>query len=364
MTLPGVEVQTVDASAPRGPQLRLSTPFIAGDLGGSSVSTEVVPIRSLRDLTSGFGSRATRSAAVYDWCDDYFHEGGGLAYVVNLATTTPDADGLTAAGALFAQRLGAGTGVLPGITDTALQLAYAEALNVPFRSRVVKCDLATADAADVVTDSATLRASEYADMLDVLVGRLSIPGLANGTSRDVPLSALRCGAEARNEAAGLSPNQPAAGRWAISQWGTALDHEWTDDDRETLNDAGVNVAITDQDGIKLFGARTAIDPTVDPAGVRLGSVRLRSEIIDIARTEGGAINFAEIDQGGVELGHLAGQIRGRILTRRSSLYFLSVDAYLVEDTPGVYVVEVAIEFQASPDAERVRVIVTRAVTQV
>lgn len=473
MPLPGLEVQTSDQSAPRGPSLGLSTPFIVGELERGPETP--VAVRSLRDLQRLCGARNAYSAPTHDWLDAFWHEGGGVAYVLPLrgpaaatashafvdsgaataitvaakepgawangaanglsadidvtgtdfevkvyldgvlversglladgaaaaawsensryvtiadgpggdpvATGAPanltggddDYDGITvteigAAFALFPARYGAGTGVLPGRTDSASQLAAAAALATPYHgNRLLKADLTTDDAATVAAGAvADLRDSAYADIIDPLVGRLTIPGLADGTARTVPLSALRCACEARNERAGLSPNQPAAGRWGVAQWATGIDREWTDDERETLNDAGANVAILDNDGVKLFGARTASDPATSPAAIRLGSARLRAQVVEIARTEGGAINFAEIDQGGVELGNLAGRISGRIRLYERSLYYLDVDAYVVEDevNPGQYLVEVAVEFQAAPDAERVRAVIQRAVTEV
>jgi hypothetical protein len=89
-------------------------------------------------------------------------------------------------------------------------------------------------------------------------------------------------------------------------------------------------------------------------------------IKEIARYQAEQIVFAELDQGGVVLGDHVGLVRAAINRYERSLYFLDVTAQVVEDDiqPGVYLVETAIEFQAAPDAERVRVVITRAVTEV
>lgn len=473
MTLPGVEIITQDLAAPKGPRLRLSTPLLVGELARGPEAP--VLIRSARDLTRYCGPRTLEAVPMHDWVDDYFHEGGGVAYVtplrgpaaaaaqvvlrdattatavavtvaakekgswgngatgglsvavdagtsgtfivrvllagvqvetsgelatltalavwatgsrqvtvtlgpggnpvptavVNLAGGVDDFAAITTTqivGALarFARELGPGTFVLPGRTALAAQLAAAAAGAAT--NRLVKCDLPpTADTATLLAQAAQVRAGPNADLCDILAPRLGIPGLAPSTSRTVPASALRCGCEARNEAQGISPNQPAAGRWGQSQWaGTTPTIEWARNDREDLNNAGVNVVRTVDGDVRLYGARTAADPATAPAALRLGSARLRQAITEIARFEAEQIEFGEIDQGGVELGNLAGRVSGRVNAYQASLYFLDVTAELVADDvqPGVYLVQVEVEFQAAPDAERVRVVIIRAVTEV
>lgn len=473
MSLPGRSTTTVDQPAPRGPRLRLATPFVIAELehGG----TEPLLVNSLRDLQRQTGARTSDTADAHDWLDAHFQEGGVSAYVLPLrgpaaavathnvmdgagspavaltvsaiepgaywngaagglsvdidvsstnfevkvyldgtlvetsgmvatgadaaawaaassnyvtitdgpgvdpvatgsaANLTGGADDfagittteITAAATAFSAELGPGHYVLPGRTDTASILAVAAVADG--RNRLVKADLTdTATVGTLTTAAATLRASDYADIIDILAPRVTIPGLADGTSRTVPLSAIRSGIEGRNDQAGESPNQPAAGRWGITRYAIAVSQAWGDTDRETLNDAGVNIAKIVDGDLRLYGARTAADPTTAAAAVRLGSARLRMAIAELTGYEAERLVFGEVDQGGVALGNLKGAVKGRINTFARSLYFLSVDAELLEndDAPGTYYVEVTVTFQAAPDAERVSVIIVRAVTQV
>jgi hypothetical protein len=272
---------------------------------------------------------------------------------------------ITAAGDRFAADLGPGVIVLPGRTAAVSQLAVAPTAKA--RNRIVRCDApATSTVATITAWAATLRASEYADRLDLIAPRLTIPGLAPGTTRTAPGSYLRSAAEARNDAARISPNQPAAGRWGTSGYATGVTIEWDDDDRETLNDAGVNVIRAMDDEIKVYGNRTAADPSTAPAALRIGSARLRMAIAEIARFQGEQLNFGEIDQGGTVLGEHVGLVRSAINEFAPSLFYLDVTAEVIEadSQPGVFLVETGVEFQAAPDAERVRVTITRAVTEV
>ena len=65
-----------------------------------------------------------------------------------------------------------------------------------------------------------------------------VPGIAPGTLRSVPWSAIQAGLYARNDAAG-NPNQAAAGSWGVSQYAVDLVTDFTATDSETLLYAGV-----------------------------------------------------------------------------------------------------------------------------
>lgn len=470
MTLPGPEILNEDARTPSGPRLRLATVFAVGDTEFGPTSP--VALRSMRDLRKYFGQRTAQAAAVHDWLEEHWRQGGGLVYLqrrvgpapvkashdfmdgqgtpvlsftlrmkqagefgnefagdidvdgsdfsvklyrngqlleeTGLVATNAEAQAWFAANSQWAELvLGAGndpvataspadltggtddldnvtdteTGaainahppeagpgayVLLGITSSSAQLlAAARAAET---KRLARCDLpSSTSAATLASQAATLRASAYSDYIDIIGTHLTVPGLTQSTTRTVQGSALRCACEAVNDKAGISPNQPAAGRWgAARKAGTVPVVEFTAEDRETLNDAGVNVIRTVDGETRLYGARTAVDPATNGVALRLGSARLRMAVCEVARYEAEQTEFAEIDQGGVVLGDLEGRIRAGLSPYERSFYDLQVDAELVEDDlqPGQYLVEIVIEFQAAPDAERVRVIVTRRLTEV
>lgn len=468
MTLPGATVTFDDQRTPTGPNLQLSTVFLTGELTKGPDTPTI--IRSLRELQRGYGDRTADTAAVHDWVDAFFKEGGGRVYVTPLrgpaaakATHTfndtapaaaivvtaktagtdgnrtsididaggaggtfaikvlrdgvvvetsgdladgaaaaawavdgsswvnitddvggdpapgsvtaltggdDDFDGITTteiqdALDLFIANLGPGSVVLPGRTATSAQLiaqTHASTHNRLARHAFV----ASSNAATVAAQLATLRAGEGADVGDPLGPRQNMPGLTAVTSRTVEATVLRCAAEARNDRDGISPNQPAAGNHAIAQYLTSETVTWTDEDLELLNDAGGNVVRTLTDGrLKVFGARTLANPASDPVALRIGSARLRMAVAEIGRFHAEQFAFTELDPGGIKLGYLEGFILGALDAYHASFFALTVDAELVAgDAPGEYVVEVAIEFQASPDAERVRVTISRSLTEV
>ena len=293
----------------------------------------------------------------------------------NLAGGDDDFDGITqteidAVLARFTPDLGPGVIVLPGRTGSTAQLAAAA--HGATHNRIVRADLPATDVVATLTaQAATLMADENADRIDMLAPLITCPGLTPTSVRYVPLSVLRCAAEARNDAAGISPNQPAAGDWAIAQYCTEATQVWDDDDLETLNDAGINVGRIVDGQLKVYGMRTAVDPNENPAGVSIGSARLRMAIHELARFRAEKAVFTEVDQGGVVLGNLKGQIQGDIFSRyKGSLWsvntagdLLEISAELVEaETPGTYELEVLVKFRPAGSAETVTVTIARAVS--
>lgn len=471
--LPGVTIAKDDALTPRGPRLTVATVFLTGELTAGA-DAPIGPLRSMRELQRQCGPRTVDTAAMHDWLDDFWREGGGAVYVTPLrgpaaaqashvfldgagtpqtaitvkaktkgtdgnrtsvdidvsgstfevkvhrdgSTDPVERSGLVAAGTdakawadtfskyvevvvgpgvdpvatavpagltgglddfasitttqiqaatdRFVKDLGPGSIVLPGRSSTAAQViaqAHGDDRNRLARHEAID----TATASTVLAQAATLRAARGADIADLHAPRLNVPGLAPGSAgRTVSSTALRCAAEARNDVAGLSPNQAAAGRFAVAQYATAPTIVWSESDLADLNAAGVTVARVVDGELKVYGLRTLADPVNDPAGIQIGSARLRMAITEIVRFEGEQANFEEIDEGGEALGLFVGLCRSRIKRYSRSLFDLQVTAELVEDAdnPGIYYVDVTVEFQAAPGAERVRFTIARAVTEV
>lgn len=271
---------------------------------------------------------------------------------------------ITAALASFPKELGPGRIVTPGRTTSAVHALVAAA--AASRNRLATLDAtATATVGTLTTQVTAARATGYGDYCDVIAPRVLERGLSASTARYTPGSVIRCAAEARNDKAGISPNQPAAGRWGLDPIGSEPEFDWSDADLETLNDGGVNVIRVVDDELKLFGARTAADPNSDGVALSLGSARLRMGISELCRYEASQEVFAEFDQGGAKLNALAERCRRGIDRWSGSLYFLDVTASIEEaDPPGTFLVEIVAEFQAAPTAERVRVVVSRQATEI
>jgi hypothetical protein len=347
------------------------------DVSGSNFTLTIflngVQVEQAVGLADGPAAAAWSTESAYVTIVD--GAGGDPAATVsaqNLTGGDDDFDGITnteiqdCVANRFPANLGVGTYVFPGRTAQSTQLAvepYLESQN-----RLAKFDGPhTAVVATLEAHSTALRAGEDPGRCDVLVPRQTIPGLSGVGTRTVGGSVLRCAAEARNERDGISPNQAAAGEWGkdITGFIIAPTIEWDDDDRATLNDAGINVIRTVDDAVKVYGLRTLADPATQPAALQLGSARLRMAIVELVRYRIEKITFAEIDQGGVVLGDLVGLVRADVNAYQRSLYYLDVTASIEEgDLQGEFVLETEVEFQAAPGAERVRATITRSVTEV
>jgi hypothetical protein len=150
-----------------------------------------------------------------------------------------------------------------------------------------------------------------------------VPGIAAGTTRTVPWSAVQAGLIARSEAAGNSPNVAAAGDNGQAQYVIGLSQDaWTDAERETLNDGGVNVALLKNGTFRTYGYRTLADPDTDPAYVQFTAARTLMAIAADGEQVLERFMFAEIDGKGRKLAELAGQLIGVCLPYYSagSLY--------------------------------------------
>lgn len=274
--------------------------------------------------------------------------------------------------ARFTDAYGTGVLVLPGRTTLAVHQAMADhLLTVQDRDRTAKIELPETDKATLLGHAATLRQHDAADMLDMIVGREPVPGLSPATDgRLVPYTSLRMAREAANDFAGLSPNQPAAGDFGASTYSLGqVVNPWPDElDRADLNEAGINIARVIDGQVCLMGARTAADPVNDPAGIRLGSARLRQAVNYLVAYRLRRTNFAELDRYGVLLGILRGGIEIDVNRFAGSLYKLEVNVQVLgpddDDTiaDGETVIDVDVLMQVAPDAERIRANIRREIT--
>jgi hypothetical protein len=140
-----------------------------------------------------------------------------------------------------------------------------------------------------------------------------IPGIANGARRTVPYSGVQMGIIAASEAAGNNPNKPAAGRRrGKARYAVGLVKEWTVDQIDELDEAGVTCAIL-ADGIPCtFGDRTLVDTDEEGRDWRsFGASRLVMAVADLTRQVLQGFEFEQIDGHGYVFSDLAGEIKGR-----------------------------------------------------
>jgi len=232
------------------------------------------------------------------------------------------------------------------------------------------------DTASVSTLDATMDAQRAGPGDESYAGtfapRIIIPGLTRNTTRTVPASALVCAAIARADAAAGHANVAPIGDNGILSYALGVTQAWSDADRQTLNETGLNV-IGDPFGIgeiTIYGWRTAADPAEQPEWLYLNWQRFRMQL----RAEGQSIGKRFFGQTIDGAGRLLGRFKTAWSGRMKQLYDLGAvfgaapaEAYRVNVDPPVNTVETAADFELnaevtakfSPFAEQVHSIVVK-----
>lgn len=207
----------------------------------------------------------------------------------------------------FAPDLGPGQVAAPGNTAGAVQmalLAHADAME-----RIALPDPEdTGDAETLVANAAALRSLTGARQSGLFAAWDVAPGIAAGTTRTVAPSARQLGAMARVDAQTGNPNTAAAGPLGKAQYVTGLSHEFSVADRETLNDAGVNVSIIDEGVPTTYGWRTLADPVTEPGWVALSTARLMISLASGAKRVLKRYLFGQLDEQGKTVARAEGAI--------------------------------------------------------
>ena len=143
---------------------------------------------------------------------------------------------------------------------------------------------------------------------------LNVPGLTGGTVRTVPPSGVVAGIIARNDARTGNPNVPAAGQNGQSQYTLSLSvAAWTDAQRESLNDMGVNVIRMMYGGARVYGWRSLADPGSLPAWANFGNSRLFMAISAEANNIAERYVLSEIDGRGATIGAFQGDLTAMLV---------------------------------------------------
>ena len=252
MPRPGVTVELVPDAPSGAAVLDSGQAFFTGV--AATIPAEAVKVRSVSQYEDEFGAR-TGGPTLYDSVKTYFAEGGAVLHVAAAA----DEAGVEAALALFTYDLGPGQVAAPGLTSTATQDALLE--HAELTKRVALLDAPDDDDPATITAAATrLHGSPQARYAALFAPWALYPGEAIGTTVNVPYSAVQAGLIARSDAATGNPNLAAAGVNGISRAALGLTQTYVDADRESLNEAGVTVAIQKYGTIRTYGARSRGGP--------------------------------------------------------------------------------------------------------
>jgi phage tail sheath protein FI len=199
-----------------------------------------------------------------------------------------------------------------------------------------------------------------------------VPGISPGTTRTVPYSAVQAGLIARAESEGHNPNEAAAGPLGRARYATGLSQPaWTDSQRETLNEGGVNVSRLIGGVPTTYGDRTLVNPLTDALWKSFANSREVMAAAADCSSVMAEFDFAQLDGRGFKIAELGGELRGTALLPhylRGALYGNSPDeAFTVNVGPDVNTPDTIsagelhadVALRVSPNAEKVQTRVVR-----
>lgn len=287
--------------------------------------------------------------------------------------------------ATFAYTMGPGQVSVPGVTTTAVLTAVAN--HGVANNRVAYGDLP--DTANASSGSATSTLTGDATpvrALGVAARNIALwtpwidiaPVVGGLGNRAVPPSAFAAAKAAVNDAATGNPNVPTAGVNGVLSTPLDVRQTFADSDRQTLNLAGVNVIRAMNGGFRIYGFRTATNPTTDPLYWMLNNVRLDMYITAAGQAIAEDYVFSQIDGQGLDAARYGGDLSLMMNNLYSPLNALygdtAADAFTVDtssdiNTPtseqGGNLIAV-LAYRRAPEAEQVnlnlvRVPITQAV---
>lgn len=242
--------------------------------------------------------------------------------------------------ARFTKGFGPGQVSFPGATTPAMHAALVA--HAAANSRVGILDAPDTAVLGTLTGAAdSARALVTADEYDqgaAFAPWVIVPGVVRGTTRTVPPSAAVAGLIAYNDGRGVSPNAPSAGprngrfRYVLN----VTQPDFTDPDRQTLNEKGVNLLRPLPDGPTLYGYRSL--GTATSAWRSFGASRVRMQVTALASAIASNFMFSQIDGRGLVVGEFHGALTGMLtdLWRSGALYGATPDeAFRVETGPQV-----------------------------
>ena len=343
MSRPGTTITRTETRPPRTARTDTGPWFVAGITGTvdtlGTTDGPRTPVKSLGDYATRFGARAAHSdPALYDAAEFFFKEGGSELFVSRTADALDPA--LTSALAAFTKDLGPGQVSAPGRTAGAQHLLLAN--HARDNNRIAILDAPNTAVVATLTAAATIagitaEAERYASLFAPFI---TVPGLTPGTTRTIAPSAIVAGIMARNDAEGVSQNQPSAGVLGESIQASGVAQAFADADRTTLNVNGVNLLRLIYGGVRVYGYRTLSDPSnaTESNWLNLSNARLfmkiQAELDEVAER----FVFREIDGRGLTINEYGGELTGVLLPywQRGSLYGLTPEeAFRVDVGPTV-----------------------------
>lgn len=200
------------------------------------------------------------------------------------------------------------------------------------------------------------------------------PGVAGGTVRVIPWSAVEAALCALNDTGG-NPNQAVAGAWGEPAWVQGLDQTFTPTECEDLLYAGVNTAREIYNTVQAYAFRSLVDPDgPDGEWREFNWARLNMAIVADSEAVAQDYVFAQLDGRGHTIAAFGGALAGVLMD------YYAVDALYGDDVTEAFQVNVGpsvntpenladgilsavLEVRMSPHAELVRIdIVKQSIT--
>lgn len=406
MTRPGVEITSLAQPVPKSAPTDTGVWFAVGATA-TGPANKAVLIQSLNDYITTFGSR-TGGPALYDAVETYFQEGGGKVYISALPTTPTvlaavEAEEPAAAEAkpkrgkaaqaeetaapeqqataaqliplldIFTADLGPGQVSIPSLVDGTVHQALVE--HAETHNRIALLDgPASGPVSAILAYTTPIRSLVEARYGALFAPNVVVPGVAIGTTRQVPYSAVAAGIIARNDAAGLNPNVAAAGAKGVSAFAMDLTASYIDTDYQALNDGGADMAKLVYGQVETYGYRSLVDPNgPDAAWLNLGNCRLNMAIVADAGVIGERYVFGQLDGRNRLISQFGGELRAMLVPyyEAGALYGDTADdAFSVNVGPQVNTqqtiangeLHAVLEVRMSPFAELVVIEIVKVAT--
>jgi phage tail sheath protein FI len=299
MTRPGVVITSRADQPPRSAPTDAGVAFMAG-------KTEKGPpyglASSMTQYETIFGKREGFTDA-FDAAESYFREGGAKLTVAPAA----DAAGLTTALGVLTKDLGPGQIFVPGSLGTSATAQGKVLDHAAEANRIALLAAPTDVAADLQTLADTFATNVNARYGALFAPQAVVPGLTSGTTRTVDYPALAAGIIARNDAL-YGVNDPAAGVHGISRFAIDLTATYTDDERESLNDAGVDIARSIYGQVQTYGYRTLAE--LDTGWGLLSNARLNMAIVAKCEAVAERYVFSQLDGRRVRINQFGADLTG------------------------------------------------------
>jgi hypothetical protein len=217
--------------------------------------------------------------------------------------------------ALFSPDLGPGQVAAPGNSSEDVQLAVIAHCDETERNAFLDAE-DTAESSGVIAAALALRSAVGARQAAVFDPWDTAKGVALGTTRTVPPCARQLGAVAAVDAQTGNASEPAAGDNGKARTGglvIGLARTRSNEEREALNDAGVNVSIMDDGVPTTYGWRTLADPVTDRRWLPLNVARVMTGIAYEAKAVLKRYLFKKTDAQGKTVAAAEGSIQSEVL---------------------------------------------------